>query len=85
MSAATNPRGLVYRCPVCGAELIVVGTRMGAFEPYCCNKPMRVMSRRVVFYRCPVCGAEVAVLRKAKGVFDPHCCNRVMVEESRAA
>lgn len=77
MSAA-SPSGLVYRCPVCGSELIVVGTRMGEFTPRCCNQPMRVMTRRAVFHVCPVCGAEIAVVRKGRGLFEPRCCNRPM-------
>ncbi len=79
MTPAGSPRGWVYRCAVCGAEVIVVGTTMGSFDPHCCNKPMRTTRRRAVFYRCPVCGAEVVVVRKGRGVFDPHCCNRTMV------
>lgn len=79
MTPAADPRGLVYRCPVCGAELIVVGTAMGAFTPHCCNKPMRRMARKAAFYHCPVCGAQVVVVRKGRGVFQPHCCNRDMV------
>lgn len=78
MSLSGTPNGMVYRCPVCGAELIVVGSRMGAFAPRCCNKAMNAMKQRALIYHCPVCGAEVAVLRKGLGVFAPHCCNRGM-------
>lgn len=71
--------GLVYRCPVCGAEVLVIGSSMGEFTPRCCNRPMRAMPHRAVFYHCPVCGAEIAVIRKGKGVFRPRCCNVAMV------
>ncbi len=74
-----NPRGLVYRCPVCGAEVAVVGDRMGAFEPVCCGTPMQPVKRRLAFYRCPVCGAEVAALVETEGVFEPRCCQQPMV------
>lgn len=78
MMAEKSVRGVVYRCSVCGAELIVVGTAMGAFAPRCCNRAMHVVQRRATFYRCPVCGAELAVVRKGRGLFAPHCCNRPM-------
>jgi desulfoferrodoxin-like iron-binding protein len=71
-------RGRVYRCPVCGAELTVLVTADGAFEPRCCNTAMRPLSRTLTFYRCPVCGAEVAVLVEGTGQFEPRCCNTAM-------
>jgi len=72
------PRGLVYRCPVCRAELVVLGYRMGRFAPRCCNVDMVPMRQRVVFYVCPVCGAEIAVLRRGGRNFAPRCCNTAM-------
>ena len=78
MTTAANPRGFIYRCPVCGSEVMVVGDRMGEFTPRCCNKAMNVMKQRAIVYHCPVCGAEVAMVRKGRGVFEPHCCNRDM-------
>jgi Zn finger protein HypA/HybF involved in hydrogenase expression len=74
----TEVTGLVYRCPVCGSELLVIGSRMGEFCPRCCNQPMRVMTQRAVFYHCPVCGAEAAIVRKGRGMFEPRCCNTAM-------
>jgi len=83
VSAAAT--GLVFRCPVCGAEVIVVGTRMGEFTPRCCNQPMRTTRQRAVFYWCPVCGAEIVIVRKGRGVFEPRCCNMAMQRRAQAA
>jgi Zn finger protein HypA/HybF involved in hydrogenase expression len=74
-----SPAGLVYRCSVCGAEVIAVGERMGEFTPRCCNQPMRLMTQRAIFYHCPVCGSEIVIVRKGRGLFDPRCCNVPMV------
>ena len=71
-------KGIVYRCPVCGAELLVVARQMGAFAPHCCNRGMIRMKRAAAFYVCPVCGAELAVLKPGEGDFHPHCCNTLM-------
>jgi len=73
-----RPRGLVYRCARCGAELIVLAPSIGRFDPICCGEPMRPKPGRVAFYRCPVCGAEIAVLKKGEGIFTPRCCNTAM-------
>ncbi len=78
------PRGMVFKCSVCGSEVAVVGTAMGRFAPVCCNRAMVAVDRRLLFFRCPVCGAEVAVLAVRRGVFEPCCCNRPMVAESAA-
>ena len=75
----TNPRGLVYRCPLCGAEISVVGTRMRGFSPRCCNTDMVLLPRRLAFYHCPLCGAEIAVVKPGSGPFVPRCCNEDMV------
>jgi Zn finger protein HypA/HybF involved in hydrogenase expression len=77
--------GLVYRCPVCGSEVIVVGTCMGEFTPRCCNQPMRVTRQRALFYWCPVCGAEIVIVRKGRGAFTPRCCNTPMLRRDLAA
>ena len=77
-----NPRGLVYRCPICGAEVLVLAPKIGAFEPRCCNTAMLPRPQRVVFYRCPVCGAEIAVLKQGEGKFLPRCCNVDMVRHA---
>ena len=74
-----NPAGLIYRCPVCGSEVIVVGTRMGEFTPRCCNQSMRAIPQRAIFYHCPVCGSEIVIVRKGRGAFGPRCCNTPMV------
>jgi endogenous inhibitor of DNA gyrase (YacG/DUF329 family) len=78
MSATVDARGVIFRCPICGSEVMVVGDRTGEFTPHCCNRLMTLMRQKAVIYHCPVCGAEVAMLRKGKGVFTPHCCNRDM-------
>ncbi len=79
------PIGRIYRCPVCGAEVIVVGTRIGEFAPRCCNQPMRLMRQRAVFFVCPVCGAEIVIVRKGRGAFTPRCCNTAMLMRPHAA
>jgi DNA-directed RNA polymerase subunit RPC12/RpoP len=77
-----NPRGLVYRCPVCGAEITVLAPHMEGFCPRCCNRDMVPLERRVAFYVCPVCGAEIAVLKSGGREFAPRCCNRAMEIEA---
>jgi len=54
---STAVRGMVYWCPVCGAEIGVIAARHGEFQPRCCNKPMETLPRRLSFFICPVCGA----------------------------
>ena len=76
---SSTPRGVVYRCPVCGAELVVLGRRMGRFTPRCCNTNMARRRRRISFYVCPVCGAEIAVIGRAGREFAPRCCNTAML------
>lgn len=75
-------RGLVYRCPVCGAEIVVLAKRMGVFSPRCCNRPMQPRSARLAFYKCPVCGSEIIVLRQGCGDFVPRCCNTGMARQA---
>ena len=82
---ADAPAGFIYRCPVCGSEVIVVGTRMGEFTPHCCNRPMVVQTQRALFYYCPVCGAEIVMVRKGRGAFCPRCCNLDMIGRAPAA
>ena len=43
MPARANALGQVYRCPVCGAEIVVVRQGHGALAPQCCNEPMSVV------------------------------------------
>ncbi len=83
--SATSPRGMVYRCPICGAEITVLAQGMDEFCPRCCNRDMTALKRRVAFYICPVCGAEITVLRPGGGEFAPRCCNRPMELEAEAA
>ena len=79
----TGPRGQVYRCPVCGAEVAVLARRVGDyFRPRCCNRDIELLPGRLKFYLCPACGAEVTVLRPGKGDFRPRCCNTEMVPEA---
>lgn len=80
-----TPRGMVYRCPVCGAEVAILARVVGVFEPRCCNCPMTPQSRRLVFYHCPVCGAEIAIIKEGEGVFEPSCCNEPMRRQDLAA
>ena len=77
MSTAPT-KGMVYRCPVCGAELIVLGDATGEFLPRCCDCAMESRDELVVFYMCPQCGAEIAVLKKGEGEFLPRCCDSPM-------
>ena len=69
--------GRVYRCPVCGVEVMVIHAQTGALDLWCCNRPMEPV-RRVPIFRCPVCGAEVAVLRQGDPAPDLVCCGRPM-------
>ena len=78
--SAEDVRGQVYRCPVCGAEILVLARRFGVFTPRCCNEDMVRLSHRLTFYVCPVCAAEIAVVNKGTGVFAPRCCNVDMRE-----
>ena len=73
-----SSRGLIYRCPICGAEIAVLARTVGQFTPRCCNQEMAPLQDRGVFYVCPVCGAELAVLRTGSPKFIPICCNRHM-------
>ncbi|MFO7957640.1 MAG: hypothetical protein R6X33_11145 [Candidatus Brocadiia bacterium] len=79
--SGTDTRGTVYRCPVCGAELVVLTGSAGNFAPRCCNRDMVRLASAVTFYFCPVCGAELAVLNESAGEFEPVCCNRPMIRE----
>lgn len=79
---AASPRGTIYRCPICGAEIGVLARFHGLFEPVCCNVDMEPQPQHLVFYVCPVCASEVAVLVATQGRFAPRCCNRDMVREA---
>ena len=68
-------RGVVYRCPLCGAEVGVLASAAGDFCPRCCNVAMEPTGQELSFYVCPVCGAEVAVIHPGSGIFTPRCCN----------
>lgn len=76
--SAPSTRGTTLYCPVCGAEVTVIASQFGEFEPRCCNVRMREKPERAVFYVCPVCGAEVAIVRFGGGEFAPRCCNTDM-------
>lgn len=71
--------GQVYRCPVCGAEVVVIRALSGALDLHCCNTAMEPLGAMPV-YRCPVCGSEVTVLRGETEV-ELVCCNRPMVRQ----
>jgi len=77
-----NPRGMIYQCPVCRAELVVLSRQTGDFAPRCCNTDMAPLSRRAVFYVCPVCGAEIVELKDGGKRFRPRCCNTDMLLEA---
>lgn len=77
-----SPRGTIYRCPVCGAEVAVLAGAHGKFTPRCCNTRMVPLPRRMTFFRCPVCGAEVGVLSDLCPMFSPRCCNTAMQREA---
>jgi hypothetical protein len=64
---------------VCGAELTVLGTRLGAFHPVCCNTDMQPLEAKMRFYHCPVCGAEIGVVGEPAADFHPVCCNEDML------
>ena len=69
-------------CPVCGAQVTIVGTKLGLFAPRCCNTEMTERPKRVHFYVCPVCGSEIALLRGRMGPLEPRCCNTAMLLEA---
>lgn len=75
-------RGRIYRCAVCGAEVMVMASDVGEFHPVCCNRTMERTDRRATFYRCNVCGSQLAVLKPGAGDFKPRCCDRDMVPEA---
>ena len=83
--SVTNRLGSVYRCPVCGAELVVVRGAEGTLAPICCHVPMIREAARVRFFYCPLCGAELAVIRDAGGELAPRCCNEPMRQKRTAA
>jgi len=72
-------RGVVFRCPVCGAEIVVLADSYGEFAPVCCNVAMVDTNVRLRLFVCPVCRAEVAIIREGGGEFVPRCCNTAMV------
>ena len=79
----TKLRGKVYRCPICGAEVVVLAHECGEFEPVCCNVSMALMDHTLSFYACPHCGAEVALTEIFnEKAFAPICCNVPMVLQS---
>ncbi|MCA1808374.1 MAG: hypothetical protein LC725_02765, partial [Lentisphaerae bacterium] len=78
MPVDAKPKGALYRCPVCGAEIILLAPCPGYFEPHCCNRPMLQQPRQIKFYRCDVCQAEIAVLKEKYGEFAPRCCGHPM-------
>ncbi|MBM4041123.1 MAG: hypothetical protein FJ290_21695 [Planctomycetes bacterium] len=80
-----NLIGQVYRCPVCGAELSVIRSALGALAPRCCNTAMLLLPERHATYVCPVCGSELMVIREGAGPLTPRCCNTPMVRRRQAA
>ena len=76
--AMKHPRGTIYFCPVCRAEITVVGRGSGDFAPRCCDVDMLPRQAGATFYFCPVCGAEIVTTRAGEGPFAPRCCNVAM-------
>jgi competence CoiA-like predicted nuclease len=72
------PRGAVYRCPVCGAELSVVRRTAGVQAHLCCNTEMVLTSRVNPTYFCSVCGTELMLIKGKGKRFSPVCCNEPM-------
>ena len=82
MKSRENLKGAMYRCLVCGAEIMLLAPCASAFRPRCCNQDMLRQARKESFYVCPVCGAEIGVLMKGSGHFAPRCCLTDMVLEA---
>ncbi len=76
---ANTKKGDVYFCPVCGAEMTVLNGKGGDMELHCCNVPMELVERNIVFFYCPDCAAEVTLLRGQEDNLDLHCCNKPMI------
>ena len=70
---------IVYRCPICGAEVALLGESRGHFSPRCCDRDMVAIARRVVIYFCPQCGAQIMVVTPGRGDFQPRCCGLDML------
>ena len=79
-----SSKGLLYRCPVCGAEVAVLADSHGDFRPRCCNTDMVPTWQRLIFYVCPVCHAEIAVFVQPHENFIPRCCNTPMIRQPAA-
>jgi endogenous inhibitor of DNA gyrase (YacG/DUF329 family) len=76
-------RGKVYRCPICGAEVTVLAHECGEFHPVCCNVPMTLEERTLVFYVCPHCRSEVTLTEGFnESAFAPMCCNAAMIKQA---
>ena len=77
MSDEIVRRGLVFRCEICGAEVMVLRVGGGPLDPHCCNQPMKPV-REAVYYRCMVCGSEAVVLGGPGENVKLICCNLPM-------
>jgi desulfoferrodoxin-like iron-binding protein len=77
--------GRLYRCPVCGAKVILIRASSAALDLVCCNVPMRTKGEPNPVYRCEVCGAEVAALKDKGGELDLVCCHEPMVRRDASA
>ena len=76
---ASQPKGAIYRCPVCGAEIVLLAPCAGCFQPHCCNQPMERRPRRARFFNCAQCGAEIAMISVGgMDPFNPRCCGQAM-------
>ena len=76
---AEDKRGVVYHCPVCGAEIAVLAAEYGSFLPRCCNVAMKEKKELLEFFFCPICHSEIALLKRGSQNLSAHCCNREMV------
>jgi DNA-directed RNA polymerase subunit RPC12/RpoP len=72
--------GRVYRCPVCGAEVLVVKASSQALDPHCCNTDMLPLEKVADIYHCKVCGSELAAMRDSGGPMELICCHEPMMK-----
>jgi len=78
MSEIRNKKGLIFFCPVCGAEITVICDGKGHLGPMCCNMKMVAKGSVTTFFSCARCGAEVMILTLGVGNTTPKCCNEYM-------
>ncbi len=70
--------GRLFRCEICGSEMLVLNPATGELDLHCCNQPMDPIDPPVPIYHCDLCGAEAAALRSDGGELEMICCNQPM-------